>query len=34
MQPMRRVTISDSTREFIAARGGVVTIANQVYLVG
>jgi hypothetical protein len=31
---MRRVTLSDSTLEFVAARGGVVTISNRVYLVG
>jgi hypothetical protein len=31
---MRRVTLSDSALEFVAARGGVMTISEQVYLVG
>lgn len=31
---MRRVTLSESTLAFIRDRGGVVTISEQVYLVG
>jgi hypothetical protein len=31
---MRRVVLSDAVREFVAARGGVLTIAEQVYLAG
>lgn len=31
---MRTITLSQSTLDFVAARGGVLTIADQVYLVG
>ena len=31
---MRHVTLSESALEFIGARGGVLTIADQIYLVG
>jgi len=31
---MRRLTLSDSAREFTAARGGVLTISTRDYLVG
>ncbi len=31
---MRRVTLSESALEFVGARGSVVTISEQVYLVG
>ncbi len=33
-QPMQHITLSDAALEFIAARGGVLTISEQVYLVG
>jgi hypothetical protein len=31
---LRRVTLSERAVEFIKARGGVIRIAEQVYLVG
>jgi hypothetical protein len=31
---MRRTSLSEAVLEFVGARGGIVTIAEQVYLVG
>ena len=31
---MRHVTLSEATLEFIGARGGILTVADQIYLVG
>jgi len=31
---MRKITLSDSAHQFIAARGGALTVSDKVYLVG